>query len=214
MSTSLPRIVMTLAMTSLGPHRRGWKLAMEAEFDTATDEGDGLAFAIGCLTTAWRELPRHLHGRLVLARYTFAVGLLLPAVALLLLGVLAGYPYVDPAYADAIGLHAIAATIVPRLNAGNASAVPMLSIILLLRIASDLVVAWSAAERDWNRAAAAQCFSAAATVTLALFAGVVVMDESCVILPVASFAVELVAVALLRRWHDEAGDLAYPGRTI
>jgi hypothetical protein len=204
MSRPLARIVMAVAAASLGPHRRMWKLAMEAEFDTAVAAGEELSFAFGCLTTAWRELPLHAAGRLTLASHTFALALVLPVAALLLVGVAAGYPYVDPAYADAIGWYATAGRFVHRLNAGNANAVPLFSLILLLRVAGDLMAAWFAVERDWNRAAAAQCFGAATTVTLALFAGVVVLDERCVVLPVFSFAVELLAIAVLRHCYDDA----------
>jgi hypothetical protein len=203
MSALLARIVMTVAMASLGPHRHGWKPAMAAEFDEATAEGDGLSFATGCLTTAWRELPAHGDGRLTMASYTLILGLILPATALLLVGVLAGYPYIHPPYPDAIGSFARAETIVPRLNTGNAGAVPALAFILLLRVGSDALVAWFAAERDWTRTAAAQRFGAAATVTLALFAGLVVHDETCLVLPALTLAVEALAVALLRRWHGK-----------
>lgn len=204
MSALLARIVMTVAMASLGPHRHGWKLAMAAEFDEVAAAGHGLSFATGCLTTAWRQLPAHMEGRLTLASHTFILGLILPAAALLLVGVLAGYPYIHPPYADAIGSFARAGTIAPRLNAGNASAMPALPFILMLRVGSDVLLAWFTAERDWTRAAAAQRFGAAATVTLALFAGVVVHDETCIVLPGLTIAVEALAVALLRHWHGEA----------
>ena len=206
MSASLARMVMAVAMASLGPHRRSWKLAMSAEFEEAAAGGDGWSFATGCLTTAWRDLPAHSEGRLTLASYTFILGLILPAAALLLVGILAGYPYIHPPYADAIGSFARVETIVPRLNAGNAGAMPALAFILMLRVGSDALVAWFAAERDWTRAGAAQCFGAAATVTLALFAGLIVLDETCVVLPVVTFAVEALAVSLLRQWHFEAED--------
>jgi hypothetical protein len=73
----------------------------------------------------------------------------------------------------------------------------------MLRVGSDALLAWFAAERDWTLAAAAQRFGAAATVTLALFAGLVVHDETCIVLPVLTFAAEAFAIALLRQWHGE-----------
>jgi hypothetical protein len=206
MSSSLARVVMEVAAASFAPHRRGWKLAIENEFVVAKEAGEELSFALGCLATAWRELPSHLDGRLTLARYTFALGLILPAAALLLIGVLAGYPYVDPAFADAIGSFASLETIVPRLNASNACAVPVLGLVLLLRTSGDILVAWFVAERNWACAAAALRFCAAATITLALFAGLVVLEETCLVLPTVIFAIELLAVGLLQRWHDDAGD--------
>jgi hypothetical protein len=210
MTASFSRIIMTVATASLGAHRGDWKLAMESEFDAATEEGTELSFALGCLTTAWRELPAHLEGQMTLASYTFILGLILPAAALLIVGLLAGYPYVDASYVGAIGSFAKVEMNMPRINAGNASVVPVLGLILLLRIASDALVAWFAVERDWGRAAAALSSGAAATITLALFAGIAMLDETCVIMPAFTFAIELLAVAMLHRWHDQAGE---PGET-
>lgn len=105
-----------------------------------------------------------------------------------------------------IGPFAKAETLVPQVNAGNAAAMPALTVLLMLRVASDTLVAWFAAERDWSRAAAALRWAAAATVALALFAGLIVLDETCAVLPTLTFAVEALAIALLRQWHSEVGD--------
>lgn len=204
MRALLARSVMAVAMANLGPDLHAWKRAMAAEFEDAVADGHGLSFSTGCLATAWRALPSHMEGRLTLASYTFILGLILPAAALLLLGLLAGYPYVHPAYADMIGPLAKAETIVPRINAGNAAAMPALTVLLMLRVSSDTLVAWFAAERDWSRAAAALRWAAAATVALALFAGLIVVDVTCAVLPAFTFAVEALAIALLRRWHGES----------
>jgi len=206
MNAPLARSVMAVAMASLGPDLRAWKLAMAAEFEDAVADGHGLSFSTGCLTTAWRALPTHVEGRLTLVNYTFILGLILPAAALLLLGLLAGYPYVHPVYADMIGPFAKAETVVPTINAGNAAAMPALTVLLMLRVGSDTLVAWFAAERDWSRAAAALRWGAAATVALALFAGLIVLDETCAVLPASTFGVEALVIALLRRWHGEIGD--------
>lgn len=200
----LARSIMAVAMASLRTDRHGWKLAMAAEFDEAAADGHALSFAAGCLATAWRALPAHVEGRLTLARYTFILGLILPAAALVSIGILAGYPYVHPPYADLIGAFARGETAVPRVNAGNAAALPMLSLLLMLRVGSDALLAWFAAERDWRRVAAAQRLGAAATVTLALFAGLVVLDETCAVLPAVTFAIQALAITLLRQWHGEA----------
>jgi uncharacterized membrane protein YphA (DoxX/SURF4 family) len=195
-------------MASMRPDPDGWKVAMAAEFEEAVADGHGLTFAAECLTTAGRALPTHIEGRLTLASYTVVLGLLLPLAALLLMGTMSGYPYVHPAYANMIGVFAKAETIVPRVNAGNAAAVPALTILLMLRVGADILVAWFAAERDWRRAAAAQRWAAAATLTLAMLAGLVVLDETCAVLPAFTFAVEALAITLLRQWHGESQEAA------
>ncbi|MBW6527914.1 hypothetical protein KZ813_13805 [Sphingomonas sp. RHCKR7] len=213
MTAALARMVMTVATASLGAHRHGWKLAMEAELEEAMADGQGLSFAIGCLTTACRELPAHVEGRLVLASYTLVLGLILPAAALLLAGVLAGYPYLDPYYADAMGSFAGVEMLVPWLNAGNAAAMPALTLMVLLRIASDVLVAWFAAERNWTRTAAAQRFGAATTVTLAISASLILLDWTCVLLPALTLVIDGFAITVLRRLHRAAEQDHSAGQT-
>ncbi|MBW6530403.1 hypothetical protein KZ820_06620 [Sphingomonas sp. RRHST34] len=204
MSASLSRMVMAVAIASLGPHRYGWKLAMEAELEEVMAEGQGLPFATGCLLTAWRELPAHVEGRLVLASYTLVLGLILPAAALLLAGVFAGYPYLLAYGTQATSSFAGSQMLMPWLNAGNAAAMPALTLIVLLRIASDVLAAWFAAERDWTRTAAAQRFGAATTLTLATSAGLVLLDATCALLPALTLVLDVLAVALLRRLYIAA----------
>ena len=81
MSGRIARAAMKLAMAGLGSHQREWAAAMRAKFDIRAETGDDLPFALGCLVTAAKELPRHHEGRLALSRYTFSLGLLLPASA-------------------------------------------------------------------------------------------------------------------------------------
>ena len=51
---------------------------MQAEFEAAAEDGKPLAFAIGCLIAAWREMVKQGEGRLALANYALALGLLIP----------------------------------------------------------------------------------------------------------------------------------------
>lgn len=176
---------------------------MRAEFTMAAQAGDGLSFAFGCLMTAGREPPTHQEGRLALSRYILSLGLILPAAAILLVGLWSGYPWVEPPYAESIASFAKMPTGLPTIVwAGNAFAIPALSILLLLRVASLTLVAWFVVDADWGRVSIIQRLSAAATTTLTLLAGIIVVDFTCVVLPLLALGVGLLSVALLRRWHD------------
>lgn len=203
MTVWMARAVMKLAIAGLGSHRCEWAAAMRAEFALAAEAGEGLSFAFGCLITAWRELPTNHEGSLKLSRYTFSIGLILPAAAMLLAGLWYGYPWVEPPYADGIASFARMSTGLPTtIHAGNAFAVTGLATLLLLRVAGGLLVAWFVVEADWDRAAAILRAGAAATITLALFSSVAFADFTCVVLPLVALGVELLSIALLRRWHD------------
>lgn len=55
---------------------------MQAEFDAAVEDGKPFVFAIGCLIAAWRGMVKQGEGRLVLANYALALGMLVPMAAL------------------------------------------------------------------------------------------------------------------------------------
>ena len=82
MITGLATAVMSLARRCLGENRREWALAMQGEFDAAIADDRPLAFAVGCLIAAWREMPAQGQGRFVLANYALALGLLVPTAGL------------------------------------------------------------------------------------------------------------------------------------
>lgn len=203
MTGLIARAVMKLAVAGMGSHRSEWAAAMCAEFAVAEEEREGLSFALGCLLTGWREMPMHREGSLALSRYTFALGLLLPAAAVLLAGLWYGYPWVEPPFAHGIESFARFATGAPAtIHVSNATGVPHLATLLLLRVVFLVLVAWFAVEADWDRAAAMQRAGAAATITLTIFAAVVVADFTCVVLPIAALGIEFMTVSLLKRWHD------------
>ena len=89
MTAKLANAVMALAEACLGDRRREWALAMRSELDVAIDEGRPLAFAVGCLTGALRDMPRHAEGRFALTSHAVALGLL-PIAALLIMGIAGG----------------------------------------------------------------------------------------------------------------------------
>ena len=197
MTATLARAVLALACSWLGSSRRDWALAMEAEFEAAMEDGRPLTFAFGCLIAAGRELPAHEEGRFAIASYALALALILPVSALLLSGMLAAFPH------SSLGLNEPGGR-VPLLNDANLSAVPVLAILLALLVASHLRVAWLVLERDWAGVAAVAALVSAATVTLALFTGVVF--GSCAVSPghMAALAAELIALHALARWHERS----------
>jgi len=194
MTAALARALMALACRCLGASRRDWALAMQAEFEAAREDGRPLAFALGCLIAAGRELPAHEEGRFAIASHVLALALILPVSALLLSGLLGAFPHSSLSL-DEAGGH------IPILNEANLSAVPALTVLLTVLVASHLRVAWLVLERDWAGVAAVAALVTAATVTLALFTGVVF--GSCAVSPslAAALAAELIALSALARWH-------------
>lgn len=192
MMPGLSRAVLALAVRCLGDRRREWALAMEAEFEAATEDGTALAFASGCLLTALRELPAHEEGRFAIAAHGLAFVLLIPTAALLAASILADFPYSYLPVADGQR---------PILSNGNLSAVPPLAILVALLAASHLRMAWLVLERDWERATAMAAMIAAATVTLTIFSFVVFDYSASAFSQAAVLTVELAAIAALARWH-------------
>ena len=184
--------VMALAVRCLGDHRREWAFAMEAEFEAAAEDGRPLAFAIGCLAAAWRGMPTHAEGRFVLASHALAIGLLVPMAALLLMGVLFGFPH----------LPAIGGGPEPIFTDAHWSAVPSLAGLVLLLGVGRLLLAWALLDRDWARVAVIGRLNAAVAATLVTFAGVLFLDDTRALLQAAALAVELIIVATMACWHD------------
>jgi hypothetical protein len=198
MKTALPRALMALAACCLGERHHEWARAMQAEFEAAADEGKPMSFALGCLVAAWREMPAHEEGRFVLASYVLAIGLIVPAAALMLASIYAGAP------AAHLGgdLLPLGNGREPLLTKANLSAVPSLAVLVLLLAAGHLSIAWTMLERDWQRVAARTRLTAAMTVTLAIFSGLVFLSDSGLI-PAAVSALELAGIFVLARWHAE-----------
>jgi hypothetical protein len=185
MMTAVARAVMALAVRSLAHERRSWALAMEAEFEAASEDGKALEFAAGCLIAAWRELPAHEEGRFAIASHVLALVVIVPVAAFMVASLLTGLP---TSYLETV-------------NDANRAAVPSLAILVLLFAALNLRIAWLALDRDWARLAAAGALSAAATATLVIFSAVVFQDHAAALAQAAALIVELAGVAALAQWH-------------
>lgn len=197
------RAVMRLARHCLGPSRCDWGAAMEAEFDEAVRHGKPLAFATGCLFAAWREMGMREEGRGVLAHYAIAVGMLLPMAALQLgnaVGLAA--PYDDrpaiAALADTFGGN-------PYLISVEANTASVVVLLWLVLAAAHVGLAWTLVGEDWSRIVKAGAVIGATTMTLAVFAGVTMLDMSALAPEVAGLMVECVAIGLVARRHARSG---------
>jgi hypothetical protein len=189
---------MTLAVRAFGEHRREWAAAMQVEFEVASEDGQALPFAFGCLLSACRELPEHEEGRFTIACHLLVLVAVIPASALLTSSILAGFPEAYFGMGDVLP----ATEPNPFINEGNRFALPALALLVLLIAALKLWIGWLALDRDWVRLRAAAALTAAATVTLVLLSGLVFFDAVAGLAQVALLAVELTAMAGLARWHS------------
>jgi hypothetical protein len=173
---------------------------MEAEFEAAVEDGKPFAFATGCLIAAWREMVNHDEGRLVLANYALALGLLLPMAALQFVRAI-GVSSIFHGQESPYGLLALGAGASPYLVWSQISAVPALLILWLLLGIAHLCLAWVLVEGDWARVVKFGAVIGAVTVTLLLFAGVLLLDLSSFILQATELGIELAAIAGAARWQ-------------
>ncbi len=215
MKEALARIVMAMAARGLGHHRREWAQAMHMEYEAAVADGKPLSFALGCLATAWRQLPAHDEGRFTIASHLLVFILLLPMAAVLLAIVLTNFPnsYVAP-----IGIFGLLETIDgkgPLLNEATRSAIPSLAFLVAALAAFHLRLAWLVLQHDWPRVAALAPLLAVTTVTLIIFSSVVFAYYALPLSQAAALAIELTAVSALARWHarsfGETSEVAFPG---
>ncbi|KQS51557.1 hypothetical protein ASG20_06060 [Sphingomonas sp. Leaf198] len=173
-------------------------MAMEAEFEEAVEDGKPMMFAIGCLVAAWREIGKHSEGRLILANYALALGLLIPMAALQFeqavgfLSSAAGPPFGMPGAGAGPNLYLIWS---------QNSAIPILLITWLLLGMAHLCLAWMLVEGDWPRIVKCGTLIGAAMITMSLFMSVLMLDLLPLRAQVAELAIELAAVVSISRWH-------------
>jgi hypothetical protein len=203
MIVAVSRAVMALAVRSFGDHRREWSLAMQMEFEAASEDGKPLSFAVGCLAAACRELPAHEEGRFAIASHVLALGVIVPVAALMISSVVAGFPTSYLGHVGTHGLLELGSAYGPLLNEGNQFAVPSLAILVLLFAALNLRIAWLALDCDWTRLTTVGALSAAATATLVILSAVVFVDPVAPITQVLVLTIELAAASTLMRWHSQ-----------
>lgn len=204
MNDRAARCLMTLATLSLGQRKSVWARAMRAEFQEAAEDGRSLPFALGCLIGAWRELPRHQEGRLLLASYAVVVCLILPMAAISLTGALGGFATLGIGRSGSGGLLSGDAMSI-GMNGGNVALLPSLALIVLTLAVDSLLLAWLLLDRDWVRAAALVRLGAAATATLIVFTLTSALTVTDTILPVLCLFTQSLAVAAMAHWHAQIG---------
>jgi len=198
MTAAVSRALLTLARQCLGTDRQGWALAMEAEFEVAMEDGKPFAFAIGCLIAAWREMIKQGEGRLVLANYALALGLVLP-IATLQFGQAMGFPLLYRPLSVSL---LVGAERNPYLTLSLNSALPTLMIVSLLLGAAQLRLAWVLVEGDWQRIVRSGARIAAATATLTMVTGTLMNDVSPLFPQVTELGIELAAILVSAWWHS------------
>ncbi|MBO9624054.1 MAG: hypothetical protein J7500_15205 [Sphingomonas sp.] len=194
---------MALAVCCMGESRREWTLAMRAEFEAAAAEGKPLAFALGCLAAAWRELLTREEGRFVLTNYGLALGLMLPMAALQIGCALLGLPYLYPGQKGLAGALLQGGAQESLLRGVYQAAVPSLAVLLLLLGVAHLRIAWAMLEHDWSRVTRTGTLMLAAAATLVIFMGALFLDGSQALLQGAVLAIELATVSVVARWHAQ-----------
>jgi hypothetical protein len=191
---------MALAIACLGESRREWALAMQAEFDEALADGKPVAFAIGCLLAAWREMPGHAEGRLVLANYTLALGVVIPMAALQLVLPLGFSTILGEGFN---GVLLAGATIHNPTLACQSDAAPSLLALWFMLGVGHLRLAWVLVDRDWGRVAKTCAFIGAVLVTMYIFMALLILDLTFVTLQTAAIAIELGVLVAVARWHAQ-----------
>ena len=197
----LSRCVMILAIAGLGDRNRDWGLAMQGEFEASIDDGRPLLFAFGCLLGAWRMRLADPDGRFALASFALAVGLILPLASVLAVGAIVGFPYLDFAQDNVVGILAVDGAPTTLLDDGNRAAASSLSMVVFLLAGTSVLIAWAILDRNWVRVAAVERLTVAATLTLLVFVALLGFDETRMILPILGFVAQHVVVLMLMRWH-------------
>lgn len=206
MRALVPRALMVLAVNLLGESRREWAQAMRVEFEVAKAQGDGLAFATGCLSAALRELPKHAEGRHVLADYALALGLLIPMAAFQFASAFGFASTIEGPLSEGLFLPRAAQN--PFVSYPQVSALPCLLVLWLLLGLGHLRLAWVLVERDWAGVIKTSALIGATTATLIMLIGTLLLDLTSVVLQSAAMAIELAALVAAARRHARLSSAA------
>lgn len=203
MKGAISRAMMALAICFLGQHRRQWSAAMRAEFETAIENGQPLAFAAGCFLTACRELATREEGRFTIANYALVLGVMIPMAALQTGCALFGWPYLYPGGSGLSGALHEGQAHENLLRSIYLAAVPSLALLNLLLGIGHLWIAWAMLEGNWGRVLRLALLEMAATATLISLMGVLFLNSSQALIQAAVLAVELATISVVAQRHSQ-----------
>ena len=103
---------------------------MQGGFGASIADGEPLSFALGCLLAACRARLAAPDRRLALASYALAVGLILPLAAVLAVDAIVGFPYLDFAQDNVVGILAVGGASSTLLDNGNRAAASSLLMVV------------------------------------------------------------------------------------
>jgi hypothetical protein len=200
MTAGVSRALMLVADCCLGESRREWAHAMLGEFEVAVAEGRPFVFAAGCLVAAWREMPNHAEGRLVMSIYALALGVLIP-MAVLPFALTLGFSPVFAGGQAFNGVLPVGMSLNPLLGPSQADAAPGLLALWLLIGVGHLRLAWVLVELDWAGVVKVAALIGAALLTLILFMAALAVDLRFVALQAAAMTIEFGALTGAARRH-------------
>ncbi len=203
MTMSLSRAIMALATACMGENRRGWSLAMRAEYDVAAADGHALSFASGCMMAAGREMVVSAHGRFALVTHAVALGIMVPMAALQIGCAVLGLPYLYPGLQGLSGALLVGGAHEALLRSVYLGAVPSLALIQAMAGIGHLRLAWLLVERDWSGAFRWAMWTLAAATALVLFMGVLFLDSRQALMQAGIIGIELAILTITRRRHAE-----------
>ncbi len=174
---------------------------MQGGFEASIADGEPLSFALGCLLAACRARLADPDRRLALASHALAVGLILPLAAVLAVDAIVGFPYLDFAQDNVVGILAVGGASSTLLDNGNRAAASSLSIVVFLLAGTSVLIAWAILDRNWVRVSAIERFAGAATLTLIMVVGLLGFDETRMILSILGFVAQHVVVLMLMQRH-------------
>jgi lipid-A-disaccharide synthase-like uncharacterized protein len=176
---------------------------MHAELEAATADGKPMAFAMGCLVAAARQLPAFPEGRLALASHALVLCIVVPVGALCLWVALMGYPYLAFGDVGLFGFLAGQSEQIPLLGEGAWGLAPALTLCVLLQAAGQFLLAWFVLERDWQRVATIGRFLAATLTTLLIVMTLLEVIDTIFVLQIAVLITEALAALSVAWRHDE-----------